>query len=567
MPGFTVNNMGLRPVLHNLYEDLCLSGEMNCPPYHIARKVVNKFIDDKLFYEDEDVILVTDGVIYNRLELTAEYGAKDFAQAVKAMALADRGGFFARFRGSFCGAAYFRDADEWYIYTNHTGERPVLYYHDGERFFAGTQPNYLLDALRGAGVKLELDEKAVLDMLSFAYMERDNTYARQIKRLGPGTALHVAPGVFEVLSYYRLRRDGFDPAGMSYDEIIDELDRRFRAAVNYEYGKDREYGYAHWANITGGLDARMSNWVARDMGFGPVLNTESGQSGCLDEKIGRKLSRSMGNPIAVMASDDAGFMLDLDEEVRAGYGFGSYSMQSKNLDTNRVFDWRYFGLAHTGKLGGMIVGCHCSSIAEVNDPGIGGNRSRKLKHLIQPDYRATFADKELYIFTVLGLQFGSASASVNQHHSESVTPFGNPDLIDFCLSLPVEYRLRHKLYKDWILRKYPGAARFKWEKTNSKITMPWRLGRLKMLAVHYPAIALNVLGHGINSGAAPHNYWYRTQPRIRQFFDEYFASHIGHPMLTEELRGHVRFLFENGYTDEKEQALTALAAVHYYFPI
>lgn len=38
------------------------------------------------------------------------------------------------------------------------------------------------------------------------------------------------------------------------------------------------------------------------------------------------------------------------------------------------------------------------------------------------------------------------------------------------MSIPLEYRMNHVLYKKWILSKYPDAAKFRWEKTGELIT-------------------------------------------------------------------------------------------------
>ena len=49
-----------------------------------------------------------------------------------------------------------------------------------------------------------------------------------------------------------------------------------------------------------------------------------------------------------------------------------------------------------------------------------------------------------------------------------------------CYDIPVEMRMNHNLYKKWIIKKYPKAADFKWEKIDDKITSPEILIQLRV---------------------------------------------------------------------------------------
>ncbi len=59
----------------------------------------------------------------------------------------------------------------------------------------------------------------------------------------------------------------------------------------------------------------------------------------------------------------------------------------------------------------------------------------------------------------------------------------------------------------------------------------------------------------------PFEYWYKTNPRLKEAFEAYLRTFIhlldGHPQLQED----TMFLFENGGMSEKTQALSLLAAI------
>lgn len=43
------------------------------------------------------------------------------------------------------------------------------------------------------------------------------------------------------------------------------------------------------------------------------------------------------------------------------------------------------------------------------------------------------------------------------------------DFLNFCLKVPLELRIKHKLYYKWILRKYPSAANYQYERIKGKL--------------------------------------------------------------------------------------------------
>lgn len=56
-----------------------------------------------------------------------------------------------------------------------------------------------------------------------------------------------------------------------------------------------------------------------------------------------------------------------------------------------------------------------------------------------------------------------------QNYTEVISPFLDPDLMDYALGIPNGYK-ENELYIKWILKKHPDAANYKWEAINRKIT-------------------------------------------------------------------------------------------------
>jgi len=101
--------------------------------YYVERRTINKFMNDKVFYEDENFVVLTEGVVLNSLSLQEKYlgssksDAQKFASAIIEMYKKNGEQFFADFRGSFSGAFYDKKVDLWLIYTNHIGDKQLFY--------------------------------------------------------------------------------------------------------------------------------------------------------------------------------------------------------------------------------------------------------------------------------------------------------------------------------------------------------------------------------------------------------------------------------------------------------
>ena len=324
MPGFFVSNLNNDIKLRDLYPDRCVEEQIGGQVFTARRNTLNKFMMDKAFSWNGNYLVVTEGYLLNKMDLFRLYNVQDVNELVIRLYKQEGETFFNRFRGSFSGAFYDKNADKWLIYTNHMGESPVFYaLFDGE-FYAGSQVTYLIDALRKVGHSLNLDEDGAYQLLTFGFMERDNTLAKEIHRLRGGTYLRIEGGKAEVREYHMFHKHPERFEGKSEDEIIDELDSAFRKAVELEYEKDEEYGYHHLADMSGGLDSRMSAWVAHEMKPRHLQLLTYCKANYLDELIAKQISQYWKDEILVKPLDDMSFIYDIDEIVAMTGGVSIY---------------------------------------------------------------------------------------------------------------------------------------------------------------------------------------------------------------------------------------------------
>lgn len=63
-------------------------------------------------------------------------------------------------------------------------------------------------------------------------------------------------GSKEITQYYSLDNSHVKQ-DMTAEDAVELIDRYFRQAVKREFDKDKEYGYEHLVDLSGGLDSRM----------------------------------------------------------------------------------------------------------------------------------------------------------------------------------------------------------------------------------------------------------------------------------------------------------------------
>ena len=125
--------------------------------YSVERHTINKFLNDKAFYEDNEYVVLTECVILNSLSLqkqflnTEESSAEKMALTIIKMYQKKGEKFFEDFRGSFSGAFYDKKNDLWLIYTNHVGDKQLFYTQTEHGFAFASEVTWLTDYRKNNG--------------------------------------------------------------------------------------------------------------------------------------------------------------------------------------------------------------------------------------------------------------------------------------------------------------------------------------------------------------------------------------------------------------------------------
>lgn len=553
--------------------------------YRVERRVVNKFMDDRLFADDNDLLIVTEGVILNKKELIAQYAPDgQFLTCVRVMYAQLGDAFFRDFRGSFSGALYDKQTDKWLIYTDHIGDKQIFSSQTSDGWLFGSEIGFLVETRKANGLPVTVDQTGCYMSLTHGFCIEDRTLVTEVRKLIAGHYYILTKDGLRDIQYHRFTNK--PKTDMTVDEAVEGIDRLFRQAVRRQFEKDKEYGYRHLTCLSGGLDSRMTVWVAHEMGYADQTHMTYSQSGQLDFTIAQQIAIDLHHDLLFKPLDGGDCIIRYKFSPEITYGSGMLMGHGRSME--ELLNYEPFGLIHTGQIGDAIIGTFFKKNEYNPEAKIGQSAySHEVIERLQ-DYRLKEVYENEEIFCLYTRAFTGADQGLLtfQEHTESSSPFTDVDFLEFCYSIPLNLRFNHKIYFDWILQKHPGAAAYKWEKIRDYIK-PFENVEPKymnVLGYRIPAFSnpdfprwlkgsiLRRLGLRKRVGerstielSSPNNmnptdYWYATNPALRQFMEDFWTEN-SNCIPNEQLKADMEHLYKDCALQEKLQSLSVLAAM------
>lgn len=528
--------------------------------------LLNKFPKDRVFCDRNNQICFLDGYVHNKNDFTEDYAGmwpEAFSDAVSKNLPQS----LSKLRGGFCGYVYDKNAETVTAYVDQVSVRALYYYADGEKWIISNYLTHMIKVLQSNGVAYDFNEAAAKYMLTYGYMIDDSTFVKQIHRIQPGSTVKLNGGTVEKARYYFIDNREVQ---MTEEEAVEKIDAAFRQAIAREFEKDREYGYRHLVDLSGGLDSRMVSWVAHDMGYTDQVNITYCQNGYCDEIISKKIAESLHHEYIFKSLDDAQWMLDVEKITSANNGAALYTGITGGDRMLQALNSKTFGIEHTGMLGDVTLSTYYRDYnLNFASPRFGLNMySEKLRYDFDSRILGEYPSQEMFVIYTRGILGMHSTYMIRQQYVETVSPFMDVDFLETVFSIPFEYRKNHHIYLKWMKEKYPDAAEFGWEKWGGikpkeshiffrKIRTTERLlwmGFCKIFKINNADVM------------APVDLWYQNNREIQNFLAQYYNDNIGNEVLNKELKDDTAFLYEKGNVTEKSMALTVLAMVNKCFP-
>ena len=513
-----------------------------------------RFPADRVFEGDDEVFVALDGVLMDFDRQRRRLGTESSFEAIKSLHHQHPNGFYRHLRGEFAGIIHDRLADQLTVFTNHTSSKPVFTLNTGNTFLAASELKVVVEMARALGHNLQLDVEGAYCLLAFGYMLGDRTLIEGIRKLRAGHAIRILDGK---ISYHEYDNLCSDSVHHDEREAVSNLDGLFRQAVELEYKKDLEYGYAHLTTLSGGLDSRMNLFVARDLGFEDITAVTFSENDAMDERIARKIAYDLGQGFLFNSLSHGNYLRNIADPVLANDGLVYYSGSAHLLNTLRKLSFDEFGLLHTGQLGDAILGgtylvdYHSHSQLAV----------RALGDVVKTE-RARYPSEELFNLYNRGFNGIFNGNWVVSQFTEATSPFLHRELLGYCLAIPSSLRQKNRIYRRWIVTRYPRAARYIWEKTASGLSTTSRLMAFANCSWCRNHL-IRKLGRLVpirRASMNPFNYWARNNTRLVATWDEAFAEGIGALTSHRELTRDCQTVFRSKDIIARTRVLTLLKA-------
>lgn len=544
---------------------------------HFYYNPMPKFENDKLFYQDGEKTVLLDGVIFNKRELMEAKGCESWREAVDELIRENPKTFQKELRGSFCGAVQHSPSaggSELVIFSNQSGEKTVYYTQQDALFAAASHNNILTAYLKEQNIPIVPDFQAHRELLATGSILHGGSPFQGIRRLTAGKYLLAEGGRCEELRYHMFHN--IPEHDLTLEECVEELDKRFRKAVDRIFSKNEEYGYQGECDLSGGLDSRMATWVAHDLGYRNILNVCYCQSGNIDHTTSQKIANDLGNEYFFLPMDGGELMMDADEVVDKFGGQVTYLICTGANRALREIAAHNIGLSCTGLLGEL----HNAYWTEGNihtPPNYIANRCSGVVPLQLPeDYVEGYDNYEqmnLYEYSAVSFM---TSALVRQQVCEVTSPFIDVDYLEFAYRIPLKWRKNYFLTMTWMTSKYPEAAKYVWQTKRMPVDKAYRqqfyfpklLDDVRTLAVRCVNKAARITGlpvqFTVKQDMNPLDVWYRTNPRLQNFVQDYYQENIGR-IADARLQADVRKTYEEGGARDKLQTINLLAVYKRYF--
>jgi len=151
-------------------------------------------------------------------------------------------------QGMFAFAIYDHKKKELFAARDHLGQKPLYYYHEGDRFAFSSEIKSLLQ------LKPELrdmDEKALFEYLNLRIITPPRSMFRKIRKLPPGHFLLFKQGELSIQKYWKLNYT--KKLGLNFKDTLDALEERLLSTVKQHLVSDVPVG----CFLSGGMDSGL----------------------------------------------------------------------------------------------------------------------------------------------------------------------------------------------------------------------------------------------------------------------------------------------------------------------
>lgn len=520
-----------------------IQDEIKADEYVIGRSVLNKLKSDKLFFENEKYILVTDGVVFEESfspeKIITEFEAK-------------RTDAFKFIDGNVSGLLFDKQKKDFFVFNDHLATRSIFYYYDKDfGFIIASEFQAIAKILKENKLNYNIDKSAAYCLMLYGHLLEDVTLIKEVKRLKYSSIIHynLAKNEFTLDKYFDYKVEDKE---ISQADAIEKLDKLFLRSVKKSWNKDVENQAEHLSLLSGGMDAKTNALIAKEAGYKNINTYTFGQSTSQDVIIAKEVAEKNDFNHQCNFLDDAAYLniKNYKQYVSNTDGLvllqGSAHMQSSlaKLDLNP------YVVLHTGQIGDALFGSftNTKSLLEIKrNIGYVGKvfDERMLENIEGLDevLKRNNASQELFVYEQRIINAAIMGDRSLYNVIDSVSPFYDLELIKFMQSVPQSLKTNDKLYFDWLAKKHPQVLNHKWEKIDMKPNHPLKVkyGKTFKRYVNGARKYFNFNYDSMN----PFSKWLTENPEIITNLKSSFYQEIELLKIEDSLKKDMITVFEN----------------------
>lgn len=534
----------------------------------IGRSVIDKLANDRFFETRNGITICFEGVNLSEKishpDSFFEYYQTWGVECIKSL------------KGNFCGFIVDEQKEEIHIFNDHLASRNIFYYYDAQvGFVFSSELKSITKLFRELNIPLSLDRDAVYMMALYGFILENHTYATEVKKLSHSSVISYNYDKNEIKINQRFFYKK-DKIKISLDQAAETVNILFEKSVQDLWGKDLEYSDGHLSFLSGGMDAKANILIAKNLGFKNFTTITFGQSASSDVKY--------ANSIAVQENFNH-FQRFLDypkylvEDVMKNYiepldGLMMYHSSAHASSTIRSFNLEKYSLLHTGQLGDSLFGSFTKpgfnfkqqrhSIGYTGNV-IDGSLLDKIEML--PEFLRKYQDLNYDLFNIEQRQM---NATLNGDRAlnaviDNVSPFTDLELMEYCLSLPDEFKKNQILYFKWLSKYHKNVVNYPWENIQMKPNHALKVKYGKIYKKYFNGAKKYF--HLNYDSMNPYGVWMKKYPFILQTLDQIFEEEITSSYLDQELKSDLRQVYNQNVFEyrNKYAVITALLALKLHF--
>lgn len=522
---------------------------------NINYSVLNdKFSPDKTLFENEEFIIAIEGCVLNLKQLKNEYAISDVGSLLRLLWGKHNSNILKVLKGMYALIIYDKKKDKLFLSNDLLSKRSLYYYVDGDCIIFSSSFNKAITTIKKhAGKSLTLNKLAVSMMLIEGKMGGNITYAEEVKYLSRYEYIIIENNEVKQLKI----KNNQDIVTKNMPRIIDELHERFSQAVLLQYEKNNEMGYKQVSTLSAGMDSRSCLLYALINGYKDILCITYAQSESIDYKIAQQITSDFQLEFLFYSLDSVRFLLKpniLIQRNECQQAFAGSTGASEIID---LLDTNNMGIIHTGLIGGELM----SDVYSQN--AIKAVTNMFLSQLPCADESVRNSYNEIlkqYNTTADYLLDQNTRACQNfmrmvEHKCESCSPFLYEDFYTYVENIPVEFKGRRKLYREWMKKFIPNDYLTTYFKTSINASLLHELAKKVINRLVRYVYGKNKFDMN------PLDYWDQSIPELQESLQKVLEYELNACInMSDEIHNSIKIVHNSGL-DGSIKAITVVKAI------